>query len=47
MSFRFLIAASVFLRLAATGAVVWAHAYPAVSVPADGALRFTVAAGAK
>ena len=38
MSFKFLIAASVFLRLATAGAILWAHAYPMISIPADGAV---------
>jgi methionine-rich copper-binding protein CopC len=38
MSFRFTIAASAFLALAAAAGLAWPHAYPAVAIPADGAV---------
>jgi len=38
MSFKFTIAASAFLWLASVSSPAWPHAYPAVSIPADGAV---------
>jgi methionine-rich copper-binding protein CopC len=38
MSFRFTIAASAVLSLAAAAGLAWPHAYPAVAIPADGAV---------
>ncbi|HEY2987856.1 MAG TPA: copper resistance CopC family protein [Candidatus Binatia bacterium] len=38
MSFKSLTRASIFLWLAATVEAAWAHAYPAVALPADGAV---------
>jgi methionine-rich copper-binding protein CopC len=38
MSFRFLTAASFFLWVATVAEIAWAHAYPAVSLPGDGAI---------
>lgn len=38
MSFKFSIAASAFLCLATAAGIAWAHAYPAVALPGDGAV---------
>jgi methionine-rich copper-binding protein CopC len=38
MSFRFTTAASVFLWVAGAAGLAWPHAYPAVAIPADGAV---------
>jgi len=38
MSFRFITAASVSLWVAGAPGLAWPHAYPAVAIPADGAV---------